>query len=175
MSSEASLIYRVSSRTARATKRNPVSKDKNHHQQNKNESEKEHTEQTRICVCACAYMRMLQSPSWCHLWSLVSSSVPRACMHPYVQSTYMRMSTCILLSPSWCHPWPRVSSSVLWACLHLCCTCTRAYSLPAGYGSHLGGCLAFICPDTSASPFVAGDCQVSGLRFVAVMCGLLGG
>jgi hypothetical protein len=39
---EASLVYRVSSRTARATQRNPISKNKNHKtKKDKNERKKE--------------------------------------------------------------------------------------------------------------------------------------
>jgi hypothetical protein len=40
---EASLVYRVSSRTARATQRNPVSKNKQTNKQTKNKERENHT------------------------------------------------------------------------------------------------------------------------------------
>jgi hypothetical protein len=42
---EASLVYRVSSRTARTIQRNPVSKNKNKTKQNKNKKEKNKNKQ----------------------------------------------------------------------------------------------------------------------------------
>jgi hypothetical protein len=45
---EASLLYRVSSRTARAIQRNPVSKNKN---KNKNEKKKEREKTSKIVLC----------------------------------------------------------------------------------------------------------------------------
>ena len=51
LSSEASLVYKVSSRTARATQRNPVSK-------NKIQKKPKLLKKQCVCVCVCVYMCM---------------------------------------------------------------------------------------------------------------------
>jgi CRISPR/Cas system CSM-associated protein Csm4 (group 5 of RAMP superfamily) len=59
---EASLVYKVSSRTARAIQRNPVSKNhKNKTKQNKNKNKNKKTEKkTCLFICVCIFMNL-----WC--------------------------------------------------------------------------------------------------------------
>jgi hypothetical protein len=47
---EASLVYRVSSRTARVTQRNPVSKNKNKTKQNTTQQQQQQPQQKRVFI-----------------------------------------------------------------------------------------------------------------------------
>jgi hypothetical protein len=78
---EASLVYKVSSRTAKATQRNPVSKNQKPTKQTNKKKTKQKTKTTKKqkttnqTICLCAYIRFVGNVYYHHFhsyWSLDS-------------------------------------------------------------------------------------------------------